>query len=175
MKWNKAPLLLLLPLLISACDSQQPSYSASNTTSVQPAAQAAPPAPPPPAVAEPAEPAATPVAEQRPAETSKSYGSAAAPRVAIPGGSLPRNEALAPVKPIGIGGCDSYIERYRACVNNSATNRTTRFALVHVFNQQVRKWQADVASGETTGLVAACAEADRQARDQLVKAGCTSF
>jgi hypothetical protein len=90
-----------------------------------------------------------------------------------------RKEALAPVDPIGIGSCDSYIERYRACVNNGVASgtmsNTSKFPLVHTFNRQVRKWQADVAAGNTSQLVTACAEADKQARDELVKAGCRSF
>lgn len=176
MKLNKAALVLLLPLLISACDSQQPTYSASNANSAPPP-PAAQPAPPPP-VAEPA--AAMPVAETRPAAAAPKPSGVVAPRhVAAYGGSLPEHEALAPVKPIGIGSCDSYIERYRTCVNNGVANRTmpnpSKFALVHTFNRQVRQWQADVAAGNTKELVSACAEAEKQARDELVKAGCTSF
>src|SRR5512143_2058027 len=54
MKLNKAALVLLLPLLISACDSQQPTYSASNANSAPPPPAAQPAPPPPPPVAEPA-------------------------------------------------------------------------------------------------------------------------
>jgi hypothetical protein len=173
MKWNNVSLLLLLALLISACDSQQPTYSASNANSAPPPAPPAAPPPPPPA-AEPAAP--TPVAETRPAPPPAPVSVARH----TPSASLPeRSEALAPIQPIGIGSCDSYIERYRTCVNNGVASGTmpnsSKFALMHTFNRQVRKWQADVAAGNTTELVSACAEADKQARDELVKAGCRSF
>jgi hypothetical protein len=182
MKLNQVPLLLLLPLVISACDSQQPSYSASNANSAPaPAPQQAPAqeAPPPNAPHADAPPAMA-AAEKPPVDAApKAYSVAAAHHVAIAGGSLPEHEVLAPVNPTGIGGCDSYIERYRACVNNGVANRTmsnpSKFALVHTFNRQMRKWQADVKSGDTAGLVTACAEADKQARPDLVQAGCSSF
>jgi hypothetical protein len=173
MKWNNLSLLLLLALLISACDSQQPTYSASNANSAPPPP---PPAaqPPPPPAAEPAAP--MPVAEKSPAPPPPVVPVAQhTPSASLPG----RSEALAPVQPIGIGSCDSYIERYRTCVNNGVASGTmassSKFALTHAFNRQVRKWQADVAAGNTAELVTACAEADKQARDELVKAGCRSF
>ena len=182
MKLSKAPLVLLLPLLMSACDSQQPTYSASNANSAPPPQPAAQPAPAPPPAAEPAAPTAAPmpVAETRPAESRQPYSVSAPRHIAGRAGATPeRIEVLAPVKPIGIGSCDSYIERYRACVNNGVANRTmpnaSKFALMHSFNRQVRKWQADVAAGNTTELVSACAEAEKQVREELVKAGCTSF
>ena len=172
MKWNNVSLLLLLALLISACDSQQPTYSASNANSAPPPAP--PAAPPPPPAAEP--PAPMPVAETRPAPQPTPVPVA----LHTPSASLPeRSEVLASVEPIGIGSCDSYIERYRTCVNNGVARGTmpnpSKFALMHTFNRQVRKWQADVASGNTAQLVTACAEADKQAREELSKAGCTSF
>lgn len=174
MKWNNVSLLLLLALLVSACDSEQPTYSASNANSAPPPP---PPAaqPPPLPVAQPAAP--MPVAETRPAPPPPD---ASVARQHTPSASLPeRGEALAPVQPIGIGSCDSYIERYRTCVNNGVASGTmassSKFALTHAFNRQVRKWQADVAAGNTAELVTACAEADKQARDELVKAGCRSF
>ena len=116
MKWNNVSLLLLLALLISACDSQQPTYSASNANSAPPPPPPAAQPPPPPPVAEPKP---VPVAETRPAPKP--------PVVAVaqhtPSASLPeRGEALAPVNPIGIGSCDSYIERYRTCVNNGVAS-----------------------------------------------------
>ena len=172
MKWNNVLLLLLLGMLISACDSQQPSYSASNANSAPPPAPPAAEPPPPPAA--PAAP--VPVAETRPAPQPSPAPAASH----TPSASLPqRSEWLASVEPIGIGSCDSYIERYRTCVNNGVASGTmpnpSKFALVHTFNRQVRQWKADVASGNTAQLVTACAEADKQARDELVKAGCTSF
>jgi hypothetical protein len=120
------------------------------------------------------------VATERPPDAApKAYPVPTAHHVAIAGGSLPEHEVLAAVNPIGIGGCDSYIQRYRTCVNNGVANRTmpnaSKFHLVHAFNQQVRNWQADVKSGKTAGLATACAEADKQARPDLVQAGCTSF
>ena len=173
MKWNNVLLLLLLALLISACDSQQPTYSASNANSAPPPPPpAAQPPPPPPAA--PAVP--VPVAETHPAPRPSPVPTASH----TPSASLPqRGEWLASVEPIGIGSCDSYIERYRTCVNNGVASGTmpnpSKFALMHTFNRQVRQWKADVASGNTAQLVTACAEADKQARDELVKAGCTSF
>ena len=174
MKWNNVSLLLLLALLVSACDSEQPTYSASNANSAPPPPPAAQPPPPPPAAATPAP---MPVAETRSAPPPPAVSEA---RQHTPSASLPeRSEALAPVQPIGIGSCDSYIERYRTCVNNGVASGTmassSKFALTHAFNRQVRKWQADVAAGNTAELVTACAEADKQARDELVKAGCRSF
>jgi len=175
MKWNNVSLLLLLGLLIAACDSQQPTYSASNANSAPPPPPPPAAQPPPPRAAEPAAP--MPVAEKRPAPPPPTVYEA---RQHTPAASLPeRGEALPPVAPIGIGSCDSYIERYRTCVNNGVASGTmpdpSKFALTHAFNRQVRKWQADVSAGNTAQLVTACAEADQQARDELVKAGCTSF
>jgi hypothetical protein len=169
MKWNKVPLLLLLPLLISACDSQQPSYSASNANS-------APPPPPPAAVEEAPKPVAPPV--QPRAEPAKP--AAPATRELVRARPMPaRPDPLPPVNAFGIGGCDDYINRYRTCVNSGVTNGTIpagrRSTLIRGLNVQVRQWQADVAAGKSNGLVTACADADKKARPELVNVGCTSF
>src|SRR5512144_446492 len=173
MKLSTVPLLLLLPLLISACDSQQPSYSASNATSAPPPQQApaqeAPPPAPPAAVATEKRPDAAPPRPPAPAkhELVRAYPVAKRP------------PPLPPVQAFGIGGCDDYINRYRTCVNNGVADGSIpvdrRSKLVRGLNVQVRQWQADVAAGKTSELVAACAEADKKARPELVNAGCTSF
>jgi hypothetical protein len=164
--------LLLLPLLISACDSQQPSYSASNANSAPPApqpAQEAPPPVPPAAVASEKQPDAATRRPPAPAthELVRAYPVAKRP------------PPLPPVNALGIGGCDDYINRYRTCVNNGVADGTIpvgrRSPLVRALNVQVRQWQADVAAGKTSELVTACAEADKKARPELVNVGCTSF
>jgi len=176
MKWINVSLLFLLAVLISACDSQQPTYSASN-------ANTAPPPPPPVApVAEAPKPAEPPV-QPPPAQPKPETGR---PRAAVPANSLVRArpmpvqpEPLPPVDAFGIGGCDDYINRYRTCVNTGVANNTIplsrRTKLVKGLNVQVRQWRADVASGKSNGLVTACAEADKNARPELVKVGCSSF
>jgi hypothetical protein len=57
MKWINVSLLFLLAVLISACDSQQPTYSASNANSAPP---------PPPAPVEEAPKPAPPPAQPQP-------------------------------------------------------------------------------------------------------------
>jgi hypothetical protein len=171
MKLSTVPLLLLLPLLISACDSEQPSYSASNANSApppQPAPAQEPPPAPPVAVATEKQPeAATPRPAPAKHELVRSYPVAKRP------------PPLPPVNAFGIGGCDDYINRYRTCVNNGVADGSIpvdrRSALVRGLNVQVRQWQADVAAGKTSELVSACAEADKKARPELVNVGCTSF
>ena len=170
MMWNKVPLLFLLPLLISACDSQQPTYSASNANS------APPPAPAP--VAEAPKPAAPPAQPQQ--EVARPKPVVPVSQELVRARPMPsRPDPLPPVDAFGIGGCDDYINRYRACVNAGAANDSIpsghRAKLVHGFNIQVRQWQADVAAGKANSLVTSCADADRKARLELVKVGCTSF
>lgn len=171
MKWNKLPLLLLLPLLISACDSQQPSYSASNANSAAPPPQPAPVAEAPKPVEPPVQPHPDAAPAKKPVPPARELVRAR-PMPARP-------DPLPPVNAFGIGGCDDYINRYRTCVNTGVANDTipikSRAALVRGLNVQVRQWQADVAAGKATGLVTACAEADKKARPELVKVGCTSF
>jgi len=116
MKWINVSLLFLLAVLISACDSQQPTYSASNANS------APPPAPAPVAEApKPAEPPAPPqpkpeVARAKPVPVSQELVRAR-PMPARP-------DPLPPVDAFGIGGCDDYINRYRTCVNSGVANNT---------------------------------------------------
>ena len=171
MKWINVSLLFLLAVLISACDSQQPTYSASNANS------APPPAPAPVAEApKPAEPPAPPqpkpeVARAKPVPVNQELVRAR-PMPARP-------DPLPPVDAFGIGGCDDYINRYRTCVNSGVANNTIpigrRSHLVQGLNVQVRQWKADVAAGKQNSLVTSCAEADQKARPELVKVGCTSF
>jgi hypothetical protein len=176
MKWNYVSLLFVLALVISACDSQQPTYSASNANS------APPPPPPPTPVAEAPKPAEPPV--QPPPPQPKHEATRA--RAAVPANQLARArpmpaaaDPLPPFEAFGIGGCDDYINRYRTCVNTGVANNTIpvgrRTKLIKGLNVQVRQWKADVAAGKSTGLVTSCAEADRTARLELVKVGCTSF
>ncbi len=174
MKWNNVSLLFLLALLISACDSQQPTYSASNANSAPPPPAAAPPvaeAPKPAAVTAPPERPPPQGARVRPAEPANPLVSARPiPKQADP---------LPPVETFGIGSCDDYINRYRTCVNTGVANNTiplkSRTKLIKGLNVQVRQWHADVAAGKSTSLVTSCAEADRAARPELAQVGCTSF
>ena len=172
MKWNKVPLLFLLPLLISACDSQQPTYSASNANSAPP-----PPAPAP--VAEAPKPVAPPPVQAQP-EAPRAKPAAPTSRELVRARPMPTlPEPLPPVDAFGIGGCDDYVNRYRACVNTGVANNTIplnrRSKLVKAFNIQVRQWKSDVAAGKANSLVTSCAEADQTARPNLVSVGCTSF
>jgi hypothetical protein len=178
MKWNNVSLLLLLAVLISACDSQQPTYSASNANSAPP-----PPAPPV-APAAPVAEAPKPDAPTAPPVRPQPQGARAT--AAVPANQLVRArpmpaqaDPVPPVDAFGIGSCDDYISRYRACVNAGAANNTIpmgpRTHLIKGLNVQVRQWKAEVAAGKSNGLVTACAEADRSARPELVKVGCTSF
>jgi hypothetical protein len=171
MKWNKVSLLFLLPLLISACDSQQPTYSASNANSAPP--------PPPTPVAEAPKPAAPPAQPQPEVARPKAVVPVSQQELVRARPMPSRPDPLPPVDAFGIGGCDDYINRYRACVNAGAANDSIpsghRAKLVHGFNIQVRQWQADVAAGKANNLVTSCADADKKARPELVKVGCTSF
>src|SRR6185369_13029550 len=80
MKWNYVSLLFVLALVISACDSQQRTYSASNANS------APPPPPPPTPVAEAPKPAEPPV--QPPPPQPKHEATRA--RAAVPANQLAR-------------------------------------------------------------------------------------
>jgi len=170
MKWINVSLLFLLAVLISACDSQQPTYSASNANSAPP--------PPPAPVEEAPKPAPPPVQPQP--ELARAKPAAPASHELVRARPMPaRPDPLPPVNAFGIGSCDDYINRYRTCVNTGVANDTIpvgrRSRLVHGLNVQVRQWQADVAAGKSNSLVTACAEADQKARPELVKVGCTSF
>ena len=170
MKWNKGSLLFALPLLIAACDSEQPTYSASNANS----------APPPAPVAEAPPPVTAPPPPAPKAEVARAKPEVPASHELVRARPMPaRPDPLPPVDAFGIGGCDDYINRYRACVNAGVANQSIpvghRAKLVHSLNVQVRQWQADVSAGKASSLVTSCAEADKKARPELVKVGCTSF
>ena len=171
MKWINVSLLFLLAVLVSACDSQQPTYSASNANS----------APPPPApVAEEAPKPVAPPVQPQPEVARAKPAPVPVNHELVRARPMPaRPDPLPPVNAFGIGGCDDYINRYRTCVNAGVANQTIpvgrRSKLVQGLNVQVRQWQADVAAGKANGLVTACAEADKNARPELVKVGCTSF
>jgi len=181
MKWINVSLLFLLAVLVSACDSQQPSYSASNANSAPPPAPA-PAAPAPVAEApKPVPPQAQPQPAQPKAEVAHpSRAAASASRELARSRPMPAlADPLPPVDAFGIGGCDDYIKRYRACVNAGAADGTIpmgrRTKLIYGLNVQVRQWKADVAAGKANSLVTSCADAEQKARPELVKVGCSSF
>jgi hypothetical protein len=174
MNFKKIALLLLLPLAMSACDSGQPTYSASNAASAPPPPPPAEPAspPPPPVVQAPPPPATTPTAPAR-ADLPKppqARGNDSASRFAqVPPGKM------GPVDKLGVGSCDDYIERYRACFNNTTIKHEQKFPLRRAFAQQLRQWKADAQAGKISQVAAACTDADKKARVEFSKVGCTTF
>jgi hypothetical protein len=174
MKFKNIALLLLLPLAFAACDSGQPTYSASNASSAPPPPQAEPtPPPPPPPVAPAAQPAAPPTAPAARTDLpkpSQAPGYDSASRFAqVPAGKL------GPVDKLGVGSCDDYIERYRKCFNDTTIARDQKFPLRRAFAQQLRQWKADAQAGRISQVAAACSDADKKARVEFSKVGCTSF
>jgi hypothetical protein len=170
MSFKKTGLLLLLPLAISACDSGQPTYSASNTTS----------APPPPAQAQSPRPAPLPWHRRRLRWSCRrlrqhaqrrgcsGFDSASRFTQAPPG-------KMGPVAKLGVGSCDDYIERYRTCFNSTTIPREQKFPLRRTLGEQMRQWKADAQAGKISQVAAACSDADKKARVEFAKVGCTTF
>jgi hypothetical protein len=79
------------------------------------------------------------------------------------------------VAKIGVGTCDDYIERYRTCFNSATVPREQKFPMRRALGDQVRKWKADTQAGKVSQVAAACSDADRKARVEFAKAGCTTF
>ena len=146
MQLKNLALLLLLPLAISACDSQQPSYSAAGSTAPPPPAATAATADTPPPSAAPA--GADDALATRPAAPAVSAHRA---QVRMPDESQPMTLArvaqtrsaqqpAAPVASIGVGPCDDYIARYRACadtITNSGVPNAERFAMMRTDRKSV--------------------------------------
>jgi hypothetical protein len=163
-------LLLLLPLALSACDSSQPTYSASNANSAPQAtpAPALPPAPKPVVAAPPATaPAAVP--QVVPAPPKPPYDPYRNRYVSVPPGKM------GPVEALGVGNCDDYIERYRTCFNNTEIPKDPKFELRVALGSQVRDWKQDIVAGRISKVAAACSDASQKARAEFAKWGCTSF
>jgi len=185
MELKRIPLLLLLPLAMSACDSSQPSYSAANSAAPPPPAPVAATAPAPASDAQasapvdaaavatpsPAEPKAHVVAMRNPDSMPMSLGRLAA----MKGGG---SQAAQPADPIGVGPCDDYVTRYRACMNGmtkGSVPNAERFALMRTLTAQTRQWRADVSAGKTGTLSAVCSDATKEARTTWTRLGCTTF
>jgi len=169
MSFKKTGLLLLLPLVISACDSGQPTYSASNAASAPPPPPAqAQPAPPPVAQA-PSAPVPPPTAPARPAPAVASGFDSASRFTQVPPGKM------GPVAKLGVGSCDDYVERYRTCFNSTTIPREQKFPLRRTLGEQMRQWKADTQAGRISQVAAACSDADRKARVEFAKVGCTTF
>lgn len=169
---------LLLPLALAACDSGQPSYSASNATTPPPA-PAAQPAPPPAQPAPPPPPAAEQTAAAAPSAKPAVFGDR--PRTQGPA-QQPTSKAihLPPSEHVGIGSCDDYVSRYRACLEDDNSGTVTslqhRYQLAQALARQVRGWKIQQSKGVQNGDIArACSEASTQAHDTLGKLGCKSF
>jgi len=161
-------LLLCVPLALAACDSGQPSYSAANT-----------PAPPPSAV--PAQPAPAPADTPPPPPAQPTAVAAAArPVTAAPASPMtPSAQAirLPPPEQVGIGSCDDYISRYRACLetNNSGlvVSAQRKYQLAQMLARQVRQWNVQLKKGGNGDIANACREANTAAKELL--SGCHSF
>ena len=172
MDFKKVAVLLLLPLALAACDSGQPTYSAANanTAPPPPPPQAEPQAPPPvaqaPVVQPPAAPPTAPPRQDLPKPPTHDSASRFAQ---VPAGKM------GPVPKLGVGNCDDYIERYRACFNNTTIAHENKFPLRRALAQQVRQWKADAAAGKISQVAAACSDADKKARVEFGKVGCTTF
>jgi hypothetical protein len=175
MKFQRILLLLALPAAIAACDSSQPTYSASNPNpnSNPPAAPAAAPPAQPSATAAPA---STPqAAEPQPMATRVAAGS----RDEIMRKPVAQGIHLPPSETVGIGGCDDYVARYRACLTDESGGVVApmprKYQLAHALARQVRKWNMDVKSGKTGEVAQACTQASDEARETLGKLGCKTI
>jgi hypothetical protein len=170
MSFKKTGLLLLLPLAMSACDSGQPTYSASNAATAPPPPAQAQPAPQPPSVAQaPAAPVPPPTAPARPAPAVAPGFDSASRFTQVPAGKI------GPVPKLGVGSCDDYIERYRTCFNSTTIPREQKFPLRRLLGEQMRQWKADASAGKISQVAAACSDADKKARVEFAKVGCTTF
>jgi hypothetical protein len=160
-------LLLLLPLALSACDSSQPTYSASNSNSAPAATpEVAPPPPAPkPVVVTP------PVAPPR--EVAPPTPAPNAPQDSATRFSQVQPGKMGPVDKLGVGSCDQYIERYRTCFNSTQIERDQKFELRRTLGQQMRQWKADTAAGRISKVAAACSDAETTARAAFAKVGCS--
>jgi hypothetical protein len=171
MHLKKLAVLLLLPLALSACDSGQPTYSASNAASA--------PAPPPPPQVQPQAPPAVPATPPPAAPTTQAPRTAEVATPEKPAVRDHRGPPIPPIESFNVASCEDYIARYRTCMNGvlgrGTLRNADRFPLLRRLNGQVRKWRAEVKKGNTEGLAGQCATADKEARPILHKAGCLSF
>ena len=179
MQFKKASLSLLLPLLVAACDSSQPTYSASNANSAAPpAVQTPPPAPPPAPVATPPP---APVAAAPPPAPALAPKTPPRPTWRDATGSdrwtASKSQAgkMGAADKIGVGSCDDYVARYRACFNSTNMTREQKGSMRHTLTDQMRQWKTDTQAGKISQVAAACTAADQAARDQFKKVGCTAF
>jgi len=177
MRLNQLALLTCLPLLVAACDSQQPTYSAANANSAPPAAAATPA--PAPAPVQQAAPPPVPVAPAK----SASMRADVEPEVGspewlrdpknrwyqAPAGKIPQMAKL------NVGSCDEYIERFRTCFNSGAVPKEQKFLIRREFSQQMRQWKSDTAAGKISQVASSCVEAERKGRNELAKFGCKTF
>lgn len=170
MPLKKTALVLLLPLALAACDSNQPTYSASDAASAPPPpppqAQPQAPAPAPAPVAAAPTPAPAPAAEPQavpePEPSAQRFAQ-------VPAGKMGK------IARIGVGGCDEYVRRYRTCFNATKIPHGEKFQVRRTLMQQVRKWKADTAAGKLSAVAVECTEATRAARAKFQELGCKTF
>lgn len=169
-------MLLVLPFALAACDSGQPSYSASNANSAPPPPppQAEQHAPPPVAQAPVAQPQPPPTAPTAPAQQDVPKPSKVSQDSATRFAQVPPGK-MGPMPKLGVGSCDDYIERYRTCFNNTQMTREDKLPLRRALAQQVRQWKAAAAGGKLSQVAVECTEADRKARVEFSRVGCKAF
>jgi hypothetical protein len=174
MDLKRIAVLLVLPVALAACDSGQPTYSASNANSAPPPppAQAEEQAPPPVVAQAPVEaprpPPTAPVRQDSP-KPSRALQDSATRFAQVPPGKM------GVVPKLGVGSCDDYIERYRTCFNNTQITQEDKRPLRRALAQQVRQWKAAAADGKLSQVAMECTEADRKARVEFSKVGCKTF